>query len=392
VADHLAQPALRHSKHDPHAVGADHVAQALELVRRDRAGQGERDQLVGGHLADQRAQVAVVDEVALVDDDDARAQRGDVLHVVRRQQHRGLVALVVRADELADGDLHRHVEPDGRLVEEQRGRAMQQRGGQLALHALAERELPGRLGRQVGEIEQLVELRHRLVELGARHVEQGAVERVGLRRRQVPQELVLLSHDQRDPLQERGLAPARLEAGDRDLARGGVKQPREHLQCRGLAGAVGPEEPDSLTALNPERHAVDGAHDLVLAPEDRSQRGAHAGRSSMDAERLHEILDLDHRETLLHQRSIIERARNHLPRSHDTRNVKSGSEDSARCTPPTEDGRFNKGGVVDRREPTGSRRRLFAAAARSQLDRLIDAIATGPTDSSTRGSGQMPRA
>ena len=55
---------------------------------------------------------------------------------------------------------------------------------------------------QVAELEQLGQLAQRLVELGARDVVDRAVHREGLGGRQVPEELLLLPHDQRDRLQE----------------------------------------------------------------------------------------------------------------------------------------------------------------------------------------------
>ena len=84
---------------------------------------------------------------------------------------------------------------------------VQERGGELALHALAERELARRLVDNAREVEQLG--RARRASGRTRHdrdIEDRAVERVGLRRRQVPDELLLLPHDQRDRLEERGLA------------------------------------------------------------------------------------------------------------------------------------------------------------------------------------------
>ena len=62
----------------------------------------------------------------MVDDDDALAERLDVSHVVTREHHRRLVALPVHGNELADPLLHRHVEPDRRLVEEQHLRPVEE--------------------------------------------------------------------------------------------------------------------------------------------------------------------------------------------------------------------------------------------------------------------------
>jgi len=71
------------------------------------------------------AWVAVEEELAVMDHDHALAQRLDVGHVVAGQQHGGVVPPVVLGDEGADAPLHGHVQPDGRLVEEEHARAVQ---------------------------------------------------------------------------------------------------------------------------------------------------------------------------------------------------------------------------------------------------------------------------
>ena len=72
------------------------------------------------------------------------AQRLDVVEVVGGQED-GRAALAVGAlDEVAHGQLGGGVEADGRLVEEEEARRVQQRRHQLAAHALAEPELPHR--------------------------------------------------------------------------------------------------------------------------------------------------------------------------------------------------------------------------------------------------------
>ncbi len=109
-------------------------------------------------VSERRGEVAVEEDPAVVDDDDALAERLDVGHVVAREHHRRLVALPVRGDELADPLLHGHVEPDRRLVEEEHLRPMQQRADDLDLHALAQRELPHRLAHEVADLEQLDQL------------------------------------------------------------------------------------------------------------------------------------------------------------------------------------------------------------------------------------------
>ena len=100
-----------------------------------------------------------------MDDDDALAERLDVGHVVARQHDRRLVALAVGRDELAKPLLHRDVEADRRLVEEDHRRPVEERPDDLHLHALAERQLPHRLAHEVTDLEQLDQLVPRLEEL-----------------------------------------------------------------------------------------------------------------------------------------------------------------------------------------------------------------------------------
>jgi hypothetical protein len=129
-----------------------------------------------------------------------------------------------------------------------------------------------------------------------------------------------------------------------------VQESRQHLERRGLARAVGTEESDSLAALNPERHATDGANDLVVALEDRFQRSAHARRSPVHAERLHKILDPDHRETLLHQRASKKPLASLWAHSYCGKRIHvSALATNQQPTRKRINGRSCKGGVVDRR-------------------------------------------
>ena len=74
------------------------------------------------------------------------------------EQDGGAGSPVVLRDEAADADLHRNVESDGRLVEERDTRRVDESGGELDFHALAEREVPHRLVDEVLELEQFCEL------------------------------------------------------------------------------------------------------------------------------------------------------------------------------------------------------------------------------------------
>ena len=118
------------------------------------------------------------------------------------------MAAVVLRDEGADAPLHGHVQPDGRLVQEDDGRAVEQGRGDLALHPLAEREVAHGLSQERPELEQGDQLVQGAPVVGRRDAVDGAVELEGVRRRDVPDELVALAHDQRDLPQER-LLPLR---------------------------------------------------------------------------------------------------------------------------------------------------------------------------------------
>ena len=183
---------------------------------------------------------------------DALAERLDVRHVVARQQHGRVVAAVVLGDERADPLLHRHVEPDRRLVEEEHLRPVQQRADHLDLHPLAEREVPHRLADEVADVEQLDQLVAQRRELGTRDPVDRPVQLERVERGQVPLELVAVAHHERDPAEEVALALRGDVAEHARLAGGRVEQPGEHLQRRRLAGAVRAEEADDLSLADLE--------------------------------------------------------------------------------------------------------------------------------------------
>ena len=155
-----------------------------------------------------------------------------------------------------------------------RGRWSERRR-ELALHALAERELARRLAdaaspssSSVGELASVASV------LRARDVVDRAVELERLGGRQVPEELLLLPHHEHDLLQERGLARcAARSPPTRTSPRVGWSRPGEHLQRRRLARAVRPEEADALAGRDRERDAVDRA-DARRSVRRKSERSA----------------------------------------------------------------------------------------------------------------------
>ena len=204
----------------------------------------------------------------MVDDDDALAQRLDVRHVVAREQHRGAVALVVLGDERADPLLHRHVEADRRLVEEEHPRLVQERADDLGLHPLPERELPHRLPDEVADVEQLDQLVAQRRELVARDAVDRAVELVRVECRKIPLQLVAIAHHERDPAEERTLALCWDMAEHVRVPAARMEQPGKHLQRRRLPGAVRAQEAHDLALADGERDGVDRTH-LARLPLDR---------------------------------------------------------------------------------------------------------------------------
>jgi hypothetical protein len=100
---------------------------------------------------------SVPQQAAAVDDDRPMADALYVRCVVRRQQQRGAISLGLRAKELANRRLRRHVEPNRRLVEEQEAWRVQQARRNFRAHPLPERQLPHGRIHERPEIERLDE-------------------------------------------------------------------------------------------------------------------------------------------------------------------------------------------------------------------------------------------
>ena len=74
----------------------------------------------------------------MVDNEDALAQSLDISHVVAGQENRCCVPAVVLGDEVPQPMLHGDVEADGWFIQEDYFRAVQQGGGELALHPFSQ--------------------------------------------------------------------------------------------------------------------------------------------------------------------------------------------------------------------------------------------------------------
>src|SRR4051794_10947641 len=97
-------------------------------------------ELADAVLAQQRLGLALLDEVAVVDDRQALAVALGLLHQVRGDDDRRARALAQRMEALPHQPSRRRVQADGGLVEEQHARVVEQRAGDLqaAQHAAGE--------------------------------------------------------------------------------------------------------------------------------------------------------------------------------------------------------------------------------------------------------------
>ncbi len=271
----------------PPVIGAQDLAVLRQVGR--AVEQGDADRLGRRELVGQGGEGAVEQDPAVVDDDHPLAQGLDVGHVVARQQHRRARPLVVLGEERADPLLGGDVEPDRRLVEEQHRRPMQEGAADLGLHPLPERQVADRLGDQVAEVEELDQLVAHLHELGARQAVDGSDQLERVEGGQVPLELVPVAHHHRDPAQEVALALRRRVAQHPCLARRRVQQAGQHLERRGLAGAVGTEEADDLAGGDLEADPVDRLDLARLAPDEALGRRADAALAHRHVEGLAQL-------------------------------------------------------------------------------------------------------
>ena len=218
----------------------------------------------------------------MVDDDDPLAERDDVVHVMARQKDRRSGPPVQLRHERPDASLHRDVEAQRGLVEEHDLRAMEESRGELDLHPLTERQLAHRLVDERLQLEELDEPIEPRLEVRVGDPVNLLEHEERVRRWDIPHELCAIPHEQRDPPKERVLASPRREVEDPSVSAGRIEQAGEHLQGRGLARSVRPEEADDLAARDLEVDPTDRRDILELPVEEPAHGGANAGLALVD--------------------------------------------------------------------------------------------------------------
>jgi hypothetical protein len=259
--------------------------------RRDRGGVVRRLDLhpIASHAGLQCGRRVENDDPAGVDDGDA-VRVLSLVHVVRGQEDRDVVAPLQLFDVGPDVRACLRVEPDRRLVEEQHARRVQEAPGDLEPphHPAGERHdlaVP-----PFGEADH----RQDLVDPSRDEVPGDAVQlgvelQVDLGREVGVERRVL--EDQPDVAADRVTVPHDVVPGDKRGAGRGRRERAEHLDRGGLAGTVRAQGPEGLAAEHVEVNPGDGL-DLVVAfgqPANRDdrvtiRRGSGGGGRSPDVE------------------------------------------------------------------------------------------------------------
>ena len=212
-----------------------------------RIGPGLRLQLVGRALRD---------DGPVVDDRDALRHAIRFVHVVRREEHRHLLRLVQIPDLRPELVPALGVEAEGRLVEEDDLRRVQEAARDLEPPSHAAGEL---LHQRVAAIPELEEPQQPLAALEpdlAGHVVEQRVHLHVLPRGQVAVEARILEDDAE--LRPGGVrVRRRIQPVEPHRAARRPEQRRHHLDRGGLPGAVRTEEGEDLAAADFERHALD---------------------------------------------------------------------------------------------------------------------------------------
>ena len=177
-----------------------------------------------------------------------------LVHVVRGDQHGGAAArqLVDLLPELAAAD---RVHPGRRLVEEEQGRGVD--GGAGEGHALlpAARERAGDLVAPVGEPALSQHLLHAGGADARGHAVQSGVEAQILVHREILVEAEALGHVADALLDPLGLG-GHVVAHHRAVAAAGIEDSAQHADGGRLAGAVGAQHAEDLTAVHAQRDVL----------------------------------------------------------------------------------------------------------------------------------------
>ena len=231
----------------------------------------------------------------MVDDDDARAERGDVVHVVRREQHRR--ARAARCSVRMNSRTASCIETSSPIVGSSRKSTLGRcRRAAASSHFIRSPSESWRVGffamTRRGRAARRARPSSRRRRLGRRRRWRGSA-RTSRRAARSQRSCCFCPMTSVMRSKKRARGAAATWPATRDLAGRRVEQPREHLQRRRLAGAVRPEEPDALARLDREREIGDRAHLFVRPPKDERSAAHEARRTLVHAVYFREASDRD---------------------------------------------------------------------------------------------------
>ena len=225
-------------------------------------GAGRRGGTIGPHQDDVTGDLplqllggALGDDLAVVDDGDAVAERVGLLEIVGGEEDGG-AGFAQPADLVPHPGPALGVEPGGRLVEEEELGEVHQPDAHVEAALLAAGVGPGLAVAAVGELQGLEQLGGTRARIGGAHAVQAALHD------QLPASGDLrvaapLLADVADPLAHPAGLAEQVAAGNGRPAAGDREQGGEHPERRRLAGAVGAEEAEGLASLDVEVDAGD---------------------------------------------------------------------------------------------------------------------------------------
>src|SRR5580704_11471268 len=267
----------------------------------------------------------------MIDNHDAAAKLFDIVEVVRSQQNCGVKFAIDGAQEMADMILRHHIQADRRLIEEQQRWIMQQRGSQIATHALAKRKLPYRCVQVVVDAQDFVEAFHARVEIALWHVINPPQQFERFDYRNVPPQLGSLAEHHANRLHILPSLPEGNVIIDADLSARWHQDAGQHLDRGRFAGAVRTDVADHFAAFDRKPDAVHRRYRAVIANEKILNRAPHPLPPPKRAEVLAKIVHVDkgvgaHVDTILTfepRAEAVHRGNDSTFRAGSSRNPKS---------------------------------------------------------------------
>ena len=205
---------------------------------------------MAGKTVDDLGERPVKKNLAMVDDENAMAKLFNILHVMTGQERHDAVFLVVDTQKFTDALLTNHVQTDGWFVEKEDARLMNQRGDQLHLHPLAQRQLAHHHIHFVLNLEKFGQSADNLRKTSAIDSVDRAVQLQRFLRGQVPPERIFLTHEQTELTFHFIAAFPRDKTENTRITGSRVEQAGEHLKNGGLARAVRTQEPDKFALVD----------------------------------------------------------------------------------------------------------------------------------------------